>query len=218
MPTSGLPATYEEAMIQEAMALIARIEDKLTALPREYIAAQLRERLRRGLTDRQRVIDAAWDGDDLSHDVLMAEFHEMLDEGIMPPASLRAYAAQTDKHPKRGKGRVWYTDWRRNHGFMILLALVGEKFNLNATRSRSTDSPCAASVLAIALQRRGFKRVSESRLTNLWGQLGEMAIESIALYREWPEIMPYIGMSGDPAALDLSEVRAALRPLLKSRA
>jgi len=88
----------------------------------------------------------------------------------------------------------------------------GMEFNLNPTRNRASEGPSATSIVAIALQRRGFKRVSESRLTNLWGQLGETAIQCFALYRVWPELAPYVGMSGNLAKFDL---RAALGPYLK---
>ena len=206
---TDLPATYEEAMISRATHLIEAIEGKLTEPAGEYIAALLRERLRRGLTERQRVIDAAESGDFLSHQALMAEFHALLDEGVLPPASLRTYAARTEKHPRRGKGRVWHDNWRRTHGFMLLMVAIGVEFNLAPTRSRTTDGPCAASILSAALQRLSFKGVSESRLANLWNQLGDTAIEAVALYREWPEIMPYVGMSGDPANFDW---RAVLFP------
>lgn len=210
--TSGLLASYEEAMIAQAMAAVERVAHFLDGSARDYLAAGLRERLRRGLTDRQRVIDAALAGDDLSHDILMAEFDEMLDQNVLPPASLREYARQRDKHPKRGRGRVWYDDWRRNWAFCVLVAHMCLQFNLAPTRNRATEGPCGASVVTIALQRRGFKRVSESRLTNLWGQLGDAAIELIALWRVWPEMMPYVGMSGDPANIDL---KALIRPYLK---
>ena len=198
--STGLPSTYEEAMIQEAMLLVERIEDKLTSPAREYIKALLRERLRRGLTDRDEVIAAAEVGDDLSHEALMDEFHEKLDEGVMPPASLRDYARRTEKHPKRGKGRVWYDDWRRNWGIMLLVALVGGV----------AERPCAAGIVAAALKRRGFKRVSESRISNLWGQLGGRTIFGLAACRVWPEIIPYVG--GDPANFDLM---GTVRPYLK---
>ena len=208
---AALP-TYEEAMIRRAEELVERVEDKLTGSARQWIKAALLTRLRGELTDRQKVIDAARDGDDLSHDVLMAEFHGMLDEGIMPPASLRDYAARTEEHPRRGRGRVWYDDWGRNWGFLAVIVLIGMEFNLNPTRNRASEGPSATSIVAIALQRRGFKRVSESRLTNLWGQLGETAIQCFALYRVWPELAPYVGMSGNLAKFDL---RAALGPYLK---
>jgi hypothetical protein len=207
-PKSGLPVTYEEAMVQLTMRLVEPIQHLLTGSAREYLATALRERLRRGLTDRQRVIDAVEAGDDLSHDVLMAEFHAMLDEGVMPPASLRAYAGRPEKHPKRGRGRVWYDDWRRNYVFVLLIALVAERLGLEATRNRSTEGPCGASLVATALHRLGFRRVSESRLANLWNQLGDVAIHGIALWRRWPELMPYVGMSGDPANVDWRAVTA----------
>ncbi len=210
--TPKLPATYEEAMIRRATHLIEAIEGKLTESAGEHIAALLRERLRRGLTDRQRVIDAAESGDFLSHQVLMAEFHEMLDANVLPPASLREYARRTEKHPKRGKGRVWHDNWRRSYGFMLLIVIIGVEFNLSPTRNRTTDGPCATSILSTALQRHGFKGVSEKHLTNLWGQLGDTAIEAVALYRQWPEIMPYISASGDPANFDWT---AILRPIRK---
>jgi hypothetical protein len=175
-----LPASYEEAMIRLVMEAIEPLAESLTGSARDYLASGLRDRLRRGLTERQKVIDAALAGDDLSHDVLMAEFDEMLDENVMPPGSLREYARNRNKHPKRGRGRVWYDDWRRNWTLCLLVALVVLAFRLNPTRNRSTDGPCGASIVAIALQRRGFKRVSESRITNLWAQLWAGMAESLA--------------------------------------
>jgi hypothetical protein len=56
---SVLPATYEEAMIRYATEAVEKIERSLSGSAREYLAKTLRERLRRGLTDRQRVIDQA---------------------------------------------------------------------------------------------------------------------------------------------------------------
>jgi hypothetical protein len=150
--------TYEEAMIRRAEALVERIKDKLTGSARQWIKATLLTRLRGELTGRQRVIDAARDGDELSHDVLMAEFHGMLDEGIIPPASLRDYAARTEEHPRRGRGRVWYDDWGRNWGFLALIVLIGMEFNLNPTRNRASEgpappalspSPCSAVALSV---------------------------------------------------------------------
>jgi hypothetical protein len=142
---SVLPATYEEAMIRYATEAVEKIERSLSGSTREYLAKTLRERLRRGLTDRQRVIDQALAGDDLSHKVLMAEFDEMLDQGVMPSASLREYARNRDKHPKRGQARVWYDDWGRNWDFMLLIAVVAEAIGLEATRNRATEGPFGVS-------------------------------------------------------------------------
>ena len=205
-PDPELPATYESAVAEMVAAAIERIEHMLDGAAGEWLAKALRERLRRGLTDRQKVIDAARDGDILSHEILLAEFHDLLDRNEMPPASLRTYAAQRSKHPRRSRGRVWYDGWRRNYGFCLLIALTAERFGLQVTRSRASTGPCATSITSLALQRRGFKRVSESRLANLWGQLGEITIESIALQRAWPELGPYIRMSGDPARADWNAV------------
>lgn len=210
--TPNLPATYELAMVNMVDFAIERVEHLLKGSARNVLAAELRQRLRRGLTDRQKVIDAALNGDDLSHDVLQAEFDEMIDVGDRPPASLSEYIRQRDKHPKRGKGRVWYDDWRRNWGFCLLIAFTAEALGLEATRNRATDGPCGASLVSVALKRRGFKRVSESRLANLWYQLGDVTIESIAVWRCWPEIAPYVRMSGDPANIDWELViRSALQ-------
>jgi hypothetical protein len=204
-------ATIEEAMVRWAVQQVERIEGKLREPADEYIAGLLRARLRRGLTDRQRVIDAANNGDLLSHQVLMAEFHEMLDANVMPPASLREYARHAEKHPKRGKGRVWYDNWSRVWGFMLLIVAIGLEFSLNPTRNSASEGPSATSIAAIALRRKGFKGVSESRLKNLWGQLGDITIEAVALWRSWPEIMPYIDASGDPANFDLEAILGPYR-------
>jgi hypothetical protein len=206
-----LATTTDEAMIQSAVQRIERIEHELSGVAGEYIARSLRDRLRRGLTDRQKVIDEALGGDLLSHDVLMAEFDEMIDQGVMPPASLRVYAQQREKHPKRGRGRVWHDGWRRTYGFTLLIVDICLKFDLNPTRNAASEGPCGASVLSTALRRKGFKGVSESRLKNLWGLPGDATIFAIALRREWPEIMPYVYASGDPANFDWTAIRQSLR-------
>src|SRR5262249_26792927 len=170
------------------------VADQLNGNGRQWIEAALRERLRRGLTNREKVIEAAEAGDELSHAALMAEFHSMLDEHQLPPASLCTYARQTEKHPSRGRGRVWYDAWRRDWVMMFLLAGAALEFNLAPTRNRaSTDKPSAASVVAAAMKRCGHIRgTSESRLANLWGKMGDTVIAVIALQRAWPEMLPRI--------------------------
>jgi hypothetical protein len=160
--------TYDEMMIQTVTGWIAAVSEQL-ATGRPWIEATLRDRLRQGLTERRKVIDAAERGCELSHAVLAAEFHKMLDLSQMPPASVRSYMARVDKHPKRGRGRSWWDDWRRNLVFVTLIGATAVEFNLRPTRNKSTDPLPAAGIVAEALRRAGFRRgTSESRLANLW--------------------------------------------------
>jgi hypothetical protein len=162
--------TYDEMMIRTVAQWVGTVSAMIDPA-RPWIEATLRDRLRQGLTQRQKVIEAAERGDELSHAVLSAEFHELLDASVMPPASLRAYMAKTDKHPKRRRGHAWWADWRRHWVIVMLVGVTAMRFNLFPTRNKSSLSSLSASaVVARALQRSGFKTgVSESFVANLWG-------------------------------------------------
>jgi hypothetical protein len=163
---------------------------------REWLRTLLRERLRRGLTDRQLVVDAAWAGCKLSHDVVMTEFHELLDVNEMPPASLRAYAARAGE--RRFKpGSPWYEDFIRNLGFCILICVAGrefEQFGLNPTRNREqrrTRQPSWCSLVRAGLERNGI-HLGEKTLENLWGGVYGQLVRQQAMAAEGssPTLIP----------------------------
>jgi hypothetical protein len=206
---SPLAASYVDALVARAVPLVERVQHMLAGSAGEWIATEMRKRLRAGLSERDMVIAAAYAGDALAHEVLMGEFHELLDEGEMPPASLREYARKTELHSKRGKGRVWWDDWRRNYAAVTLMAAIGLEFpGLEATRNKTTEKPCCASIASAALRCRGIK-MSESRLTNLWGQLGEFTIAMVAAWRVLPELFSNCVFDGDDSREDLSMVARA---------
>ena len=102
----------------------------------------------------------------------------MLKRSEMPPASLRDYHRRVSGTPTAQRGRFSYEDYRRNIGFMAMVRLACQTFSLPATRNRAqrrAQRPCGCSVVADRLQRADID-VSESRLTNLWGQQGKIAI------------------------------------------
>jgi hypothetical protein len=196
MKRPSLPATVdEERMIGVFVKYVDRIRDKLVEPPREWLEAQLRDHLRRGLIETQQVVEDAEAGDEIAHAALTRVYHEMLDAGEMPGATLRAYKARADLRPapRRAAGAyAWHDNWRRDWGFMALICLACEAFNFNPTRnreSRRARRPCGASVVAAALQRRSID-VSEARLTNLWSQQGKIAARYFALWRSSFTLIP----------------------------
>jgi hypothetical protein len=68
----------------------ARVEDHLKINGDEWLEENAPAALRNGLADRMKAIEAAEAGDIIARRSLLRAFHEMLDVGEMPPASLRA--------------------------------------------------------------------------------------------------------------------------------
>jgi hypothetical protein len=168
LPISFADAEYEE-MVCCVMEVIVR--DDIRPTNPEWIIGKLRDLLRAGLADRQHTIASARAGDILAHEALMREFHEMLDEGAMPPASLRAYAAERDLHPRRGKGAGWWVNFQRDFGISFLVHLTCEAYGIAATRNSASSrkTPCAAAVVADALTRSG-RAITEKAVANVCGR------------------------------------------------
>src|SRR5262245_50543973 len=147
-----------EAMIAFAYDLIDHIHHKLIAKASDFYIKTMRERLREGLSEREKVIAAAKDGDGLAHAVLMAEFDEWNEHHHLPPISLINYERWVRDHgaPRRRRGGKWWTDEQRNIGLSLVIALVGEKGNLEATRNDASKGrvESACSIVRVALKRR----------------------------------------------------------------
>jgi hypothetical protein len=183
LPTLVPTPIDEQRAINRIAAWVAMVHHKLD-MDRDEVRAKLesllRERLRSGRTDRKKVIDAAKAGCRLSHEILMAEFHDMLDVHMLPPANLCAYAADADQ-VKFKRGKPWYDDFVRNIGFCTLIPLIAREFALNPTRNREqrrARQPSACSALKAALARNKIN-IEEATLNNLWsGLYGQLVRES----------------------------------------
>ena len=175
-------------MNQWADEFIARIKPQLTSPPeheQDWFVHHLAGFVRRGdFTTMTEVIDAAEKGDPVAHCALDLVFHEMLDASETPPASLRDYHRRVSGTPTAQRGPVLIRRLPANIAFMALVRLACQTFSLPdgkklpATRNREqrrAQKPCGCSVVADGLQRADID-VSESRLTNLWGQQGKIAI------------------------------------------
>jgi hypothetical protein len=176
----------EEKAITEIATWIDQVEHKLKQeATAESLLAMLCDYLRRGLIERMTVIENAEnDGDHIAHQALMREFHEMLDVGEMPPASLRAYAARVALKPvTKGPGaHTWHDNWLRDLRIASLVEMACRAFELRPYRNREQrrrQVPSGCSLVAAALARRGFRDLSEARVEGIWRKLGRTT-ESIA--------------------------------------
>ena len=109
LPTLVPTPIDEQSAINRVAVWVATVHHKLD-MRRDEVHAELerllRERLRSGRTDREKVIEAANNGCKLSHEILIAEFHDLLDVDAMPPANLRAYAARADENRVQARQAV----------------------------------------------------------------------------------------------------------------
>jgi hypothetical protein len=191
----GLPALVDEtAMVAAVSDWIAVVEQKMTATAsREWLESTLRDFLRQGLIETLRVIEAAEAGDEIAHAALCRVCAEMLDQGKMPPAALRAYGerALVRGPVTRSAGRSEHDNWRRDIGVACLVYLARERFGLSPSRNREQRRRCqpsACSIVALALGRRRIN-ITEKRIENIWAGLrGQVAAFVIGL--ESPSILP----------------------------
>jgi hypothetical protein len=189
MATLPVPQADTDRMIAIVGTWIDRVAKCLSDEGgRAWIERTLLARLKQGRTERQKVIAEAEAGDVVSHDVLMAEFHDLLDNHQLPPVSLCAYARATDKHPKRkAGGYIWADHWVGNYGVSILVYLASEVFELRPTRSRDARRkslyPSGASLVAAALGRRGIASFDERRVENIWRDHHSVVVPEIARWR-----------------------------------
>jgi hypothetical protein len=173
-----LPATVDEtAMVAAVTDWITVVEHMMTTTAsREWLEATLREFLRQGLIETLKVIESAEAGDEIAHAALCRVCAEMLDQGEMPPAALRAYGerALVRGPVTRSAGRSEHDNWRRDIGIACLVYLAKERFGLSPTRNREQrrrQQPSASSVVALALGRHRIN-VAEKRVENISAALG----------------------------------------------
>jgi hypothetical protein len=184
-----------EAMIAFAYGLIDTVHHKLIADATDFYTTAMRKRLREGLSEREPIIAAAMNGDMLAHVCLMAEFDEWNEHHQLPPISLINYERWQRQHgPPQKHGHKWWEDEQRNIGLALVIALVGERFRIEATRNdeSKTKVESACSITGAALRRRDRNlAMSEKRLNSIWNRYGEAAVFAIAAHRR-PELLPHM--------------------------
>jgi hypothetical protein len=169
------PESIEEA-INAVHVVALSIQDRMTAeSAREWLLKTLKDYLRQGLIPTLDVIDSARKGDEIADQALREVGAEMLNQGEMPPAALRAYCLEAlVRGPvERGPGSaVWYDNFRRDIVIPGLMFHAIEYFGhleLKTTRRPNVPSrPSYASIVAEALKRAGIKGISEGRINNIW--------------------------------------------------
>jgi hypothetical protein len=105
------------------------------------------------------------------------------------------------RRAKRGRGaQEWYQDLRRNIGFTYVIAVVGQRFQLAATRNDASKGlrDCASSIVADASKRRHGLKISESRLEEIWTLYGDDVLAMISAWHAWPELVPHLPLGTWP--------------------
>jgi hypothetical protein len=162
---------------------------------REWLATQLRERLRRGefLITVKAIKAAEHQGDDLADSVCRLTYAEMANAHELMSDQLRAFGERAVLRPsvERGRGRhQWYDNWRRDSGICTLIKVACAEFGLDATRNRAArraGHPCGTSVVTAALARNGM-HLSEQTVHNIWtGYMGELVRAAAAVYPTIPD-------------------------------
>ena len=187
---TNLPARIdgEKAMVGTVAGWLTIVQHKMTApASREWLEATLREYLRQGLIETLRVVEAANAGDEIADAALRRVYAEMVEIGIEPPATLKAYGIKAILRGPvtRPRGRnMWFDNWRRDIGIVVLVYLAMKQFGLRRTRNREQrrrNEPSASSIVALALGRARIN-IAEKRVESLWGGLGEQ-VAAFALSR-----------------------------------
>lgn len=175
--TVQLPATFAEAEMVDAVSqLVLKVEEKLTASPREWLEAGCRDYLQLGLTEMLQVIKDADNGDEIADAALCRVYREMRDARLEPSVTLEAYAIKAlERGPvKRKAGRnTWFDNWRRDFGIAVLVFLTVCQFNLRPTRKdrqHGRDRLTACRIVSRALGTLPIN-VTEGTVENIWGRL-----------------------------------------------
>jgi hypothetical protein len=173
-----LPATLVES---EAVDIICgwidKVAERLTSEKgRRVLRDYIRDRVRQGTLPTMQVIASAKAGNDDADIALRELVVEMLDRGEMPPAALRAYAQEAlIRAPVPSlRGRSLADTWMRDAGFVILIALAAQCWQLPPTRNRASKKPSAAYLVEVALNRKGFN-ITEARLNKIYGSRDQLA-------------------------------------------
>jgi hypothetical protein len=171
LPALYADAEYEE-MVCRTMKAIQVLDDEIVPTTPEWMIALLRDRLRDGLTERERMIAWARGGDVLAHKALLLEFRELTDNHILAPASLNDYVGKPDLHPRDKGGVGWFVNFRRDAQIALLVYLTCRYYKIAATRNSESSHKrsrkhCAAAVVADALNRSGRGPIKEKTVANV---------------------------------------------------
>jgi hypothetical protein len=140
---------------------------------RDFLIDKLRELIRGGVVDCDRVIDSADGGDLLAHQALMAEFDAVMQSHELPTVALIEYARSHRGEDEVRRPRGSHTKWdsfNRDIFIIGLAFLISDRFGIPLTRSEASDEPCAAGVLAKALKRQRRQmgvRLEKKSLANI---------------------------------------------------
>jgi hypothetical protein len=174
---TNLPVVFSEAEVIEAVSQwIGEVQEKMTAgNSREWLEATLRDHLQRGLIETLNVIESADAGDEIADAALCRVYAEMRNRHEEPPVVLEAYAlkALVRGPVTRGRGHLWYDNWRRDIGIAVLVYLAQRRFGLRPTRNREQRRRCepsASSAVSAALGRHRIN-VSDKTVENISGRL-----------------------------------------------
>ncbi len=168
MANLPVPVHVEEA-IGRVSEWLEQIEERMTApFTREWLQVTLREYLLQDLIDRMKVIEAADKDDEIADAALAYVFHDMMDRGEQPPASLVAYEARARLRgaPRRGRGRSPYDNWARDIGLTCLIFKTMMEFGISRTRNREQrrrKEPSACYLVKEAVDRRAQANAAMGR-------------------------------------------------------
>ena len=140
---------------------------------REYI----RQKLAQGTLPTMDVIAAARAGNEDADIALRELAVEMLDRGEMPPAALRAYTMEVLRRGPAAvsQGRVFADDFARDLAIAAMVTLAAHCWDdLRATRNLASKKHSCASLLSIALNRKGHP-LSEARVNKIHGSRNQIA-------------------------------------------
>jgi hypothetical protein len=174
-------------MVDAVARMVTAIEDRMTAgYSRAWLEATLRDRLRQGLTETLKVIEAAEGGDEIADAALRQVYAETCDRGEEPSATLKAYGIKAVLRGPvtRSAGRnMWFDNWRRDIGIAVLVYMTMREFGLRPTRNPEQKRRQQLSACYIVHRALGRWRinVAEKRVENIWGKLnGQVAAYVIA--------------------------------------
>jgi hypothetical protein len=171
------PTIFSEAeAIQAVEQWVDMVQEKLTASPREWLEAVLRDYLQRGLIEILDVVEAANNGDEIADAALRRCYAETRERREQPSPTLEAYGIRAVQRGPVTRGRgahTWFGNWRRDIGIAVLVYLTHRRFHVRPTRNREQRrrrEPSAASIVAAALGRRQIN-VTEKRVEGVWTKL-----------------------------------------------
>jgi hypothetical protein len=169
----AIPPTKEQ-MVEIAVQWIDRVSEKLKSeYAHDMLRNHIREMLRQGTLPTMAVIDAARKGNPHADIALRKRIAEMLDRDEDMPTSLKAFNQEALFYgpPRRGRGEKNIADlYVRDIGIAIMVDMAIAFWGLKPTRNRASKQPSASTIIALALDRRGFKDLSEWQVEKIHRQ------------------------------------------------